>query len=149
MNHQYWRLIQWEAYRRTFEEVCEFTTISVRYSVLTPILKSKSIRRHYIMDRMTTHHLDGGPKSVRGSTGFTPICPGAVGLIALSWFPRETVGCMKQRRLTKGTAKRRCMVWFRRNDYSRTIKKELIRMMTVSYINSVLPSVTHSILQSC
>ena len=107
--------------------------------MLTPILKSKPIRGEYVVDRMTTHHLDGGPKSVKGSTGFTPICPGAVGLIALSWFPRETVGCMKQRRLTKGTAKKGCMVWSRRNEYTRTIKNELIRMMTVSYKNSVHP----------
>ncbi len=64
------------------------------------------------MGRMTTHHLDGEPRSVRGSTGFTPICPGPVGLIALSWFLQEIDGCMRQRRATREMAKNGCMVSF-------------------------------------
>ena len=89
--------------------VCPFSTRSVRYSVLTPILEIKLIRSYYIMGEESTHHLDGAPKSV---TGFTPICPNVVGTIALSWFLEEKVGRMKQKRVRRGMTAKGCMIWF-------------------------------------
>lgn len=62
------------------------------------------------MDMSTTHQPDGEPKSVRGLTGFTPICPAVVGTMPLLWSPEETAGRMRQKKVAREIEMKECMV---------------------------------------
>ena len=57
-----------------------------------------------------TYQPGGKPKSVSGSTGFTPICPDAVGTIPLLRSPEETAGCTRAKRAIIEVKKKGCMV---------------------------------------